>query len=302
MAVLSLSSVARNEALRAINEHKLPESFIRVVEEFYLPVAYELTQPLSSELSFVGIQGSQGSGKSTCADFISLLIQYQFGKRAVVMSIDDFYLTKSQRQQMSSDVHSLFVTRGVPGTHDVGLLESVLDSARAGRNFRIPVFDKSIDDRAPEKSWQNIDSKVDFLILEGWCVGVLAESDAKLGAPINDLEAFEDSDGGWRQHVNFELKEHYSPIFEQLDSLIALQAPSFDCVYDWRLLQEQKMIARLKSNGQDISGAQSPEQIRRFISHYQRLTDHALKTMPDYADYVFELNADHSYNQLIVRS
>ena len=39
-----------------------------------------------------------------------------------VFSIDDFYKTKIDRLRMSKKKHPLFITRGVPGTHDLKLL------------------------------------------------------------------------------------------------------------------------------------------------------------------------------------
>jgi len=301
MSVLSLSAPAREQALRAIDKHKLPDGFIQAVEEFYLSLTKDLVESTTNDVSFIGIQGSQGSGKSTCAEFIALLAEHQFDKKVLVMSIDDFYLTQAERLKMASEVHPLFATRGVPGTHDVELLESVLVSARSGRSFKVPRFDKSIDDRAPETSWQQIGSKVDIVILEGWCVGLTPEQDSSLAMPVNELERIEDADAVWRATVNTALNERYARLFSELDLMIALQAPSFDCVFDWRMLQEQKMIARLQATGQDTSGAQSPEQIRRFISHFQRLTLHALETMPPRVDYLLTLNPDHSYDELHIK-
>ena len=58
------------------------------------------------------------------------------------------------------------------------------------------------------------------------------------------------------------------------------------------------MIARLVLEGRDTSQAQTPAQIERFISHYQRLTEHALATMPTQADWLLELNALHGFKSL----
>ena len=303
MSVISLSTTARNAALQTIKEQKLPEHFLQIVEEFYLPVAIEIVSSLSADTpTFIGVQGSQGSGKSTCAEFMRILLAHQFDKKIVVMSIDDFYLTKAERVEMSKTVHPLFLTRGVPGTHDVAMIESVFSSARAGEDFEVPVFDKSIDDRAPQSCWQRVTEKTDVVVLEGWCVGIPPELDVKLTKPVNDLEKFEDSDAVWRSKVNDALKNSYAELYARFDKLIALQAPSFDRVFEWRLLQEEKMIARIKARGGDTSETQSPEQISRFIAHYQRLTQHGLETMPAQADYLITLNTDHSYNELKIRA
>ena len=40
----------------------------------------------------------------------------------VIFSIDDFYKTFHERRIMAKKVNPLFLTRGVPGTHDTKLL------------------------------------------------------------------------------------------------------------------------------------------------------------------------------------
>ena len=55
---------------------------------------------------------------------------------------------------MSKKVSPLFLTRGVPGTHDTKLLLKCLKSLK-NHNFRkvlIPRFDKSTDDRFKKKN------------------------------------------------------------------------------------------------------------------------------------------------------
>ena len=45
-----------------------------------------------------------------------------------VFSIDDFYKTKNDRIIMSKKIHPLFITRGVPGTHDIKLLNQTIQN------------------------------------------------------------------------------------------------------------------------------------------------------------------------------
>jgi len=298
MTIESLSDKTLSLLNSEISKQKLPDYFLSTVIDFYWPVACQLNQASSKGSKFVGIQGSQGSGKSTIADFLKILLESEFQKSTLVMSIDDFYLTKEQRKQLSIEMHPLLVTRGVPGTHDIGLLNSVFDHAKQSCEFSVPVFDKSIDDRASESEFQLIQSAVDILILEGWCVGLSAQTDEQIKTPINNLERDEDSSGIWRFMVNEALKQQYKPVFDRLDYQIFLQAPSFECVYDWRLLQEQKMVERLKRQGKDTSGALNKSQITRFISHYQRLTEHALNSMPARSNCVLSLNKDHSFTSI----
>ena len=288
-----------------IEQHTLPKHFSTIVNDFYFPVAKELNEKLSSndakKVCFVGIQGSQGSGKSTFADFLKTLLENEFNKQVLVISIDDFYLTKAERIELSNNIHPLFETRGVPGTHDIELLENVFQSIKnkkQGQPILVPTFNKATDDRHPTEHWQKIDKKVDVVILEGWCVGIDPQTEADLTRACNDLESTEDHDAIWRRYVNQQLTNGYSDLYNQLDFLISLLAPSFECVFEWRSLQEQKLIDKLSEQGGDTSKTLSPKQVKRFISHYQRLTEHAIQTMPSKADWLLRLNKDHSFSAL----
>ena len=52
----------------------------------------------------------------------------------------------------------------------------------------IPKFDKSSDDRFPKNKWQKIKKKPNFVIFEGWGVGVTPQKKNDLINPINKLE------------------------------------------------------------------------------------------------------------------
>lgn len=96
------------------------------------------------------------------------------GLCTVVASLDDFYLRRSERTKLAGRVHPLLLTRGVPGTHDLGLLLRTLASllgSRDGATTALPVFDKRHDDRAAESEWRQVHGHVDVAILEGWCIG-----------------------------------------------------------------------------------------------------------------------------------
>ena len=221
----------------SIVEHGLPDEYYDSAERYLYPLAESLyvdsQKPGNPDQTtyYVGIQGSQGSGKSTCADFLKLILEVEFGLSVLVASIDDFYLTLQQRKALVSKVHPLLLTRGVPGTHDITMLHTMFDNANQQKPFIVPVFDKSIDDRAPQEQWQCIETPVDVVILEGWCVGIKDQSDDELSLSINELERVEDPDMVWRQHVNQALRNDYSPLYARLNRLIALQVPSFDCVF-----------------------------------------------------------------------
>lgn len=310
MTKLELNKDNVNVIKQVIAEHKLPKDFISTVNNYYLPLADDLIskakKPQQGNCLFLGIQGTQGSGKSTCAAFLKLIFETHYNKRTLVISIDDFYLTLKERQSLAKTSHPLFITRGAPGTHDIPLLEKTVSQCsniKTSDSISIPIFDKSIDDRATQAQWQTVNEPLDIIILEGWCVGLTEQSESELKEPINELEVLEDRDQSWRNYVNQKLANEYAELYAKFDYLIALQAPSFECVFEWRLLQEQKLAEKLKQNKEQSSSpskVQTKEQLRRFISHYERLTRHALTSMPTQADYLLLLEADHQFSKLII--
>ncbi len=116
------------------------------------------------------IAGSQGSGKSTLSVLIKKFFLKFYSKNVVILSIDDFYLSSFQRKQLARKFNTdLFETRGVPGTHNLKLLDEVINNLMKKKfPVYIPVFDKVTDNK---KNYKRKISKVDLLILEGWCVG-----------------------------------------------------------------------------------------------------------------------------------
>lgn len=265
----------------------------------YLPIADWLVNHHTGSPHFVGINGAQGSGKSTFCRIIALLLSEGFGKRVATLSIDDLYLTHAERKQLSEKVHPLFITRGVPGTHDVALgLHLFQQLQQAHGSIKLPQFDKSVDDRSPESDWPSIDLPVDIILLEGWCVGTQAQTEAELQTPINELERDEDSNGQWRQYVNQQLIHSYPALFDQLDTLVMLEIPDLGKVMEWRSLQEQKLRDKRGDNHGVMDGAA----IKRFIMHYERLTLANLATLPQRANLLLKLDDNHQISEIMTRN
>lgn len=285
-----------------ILSEQLPIEFKETVERWYTPLLENIIASKGSGTLVVGIQGLQGSGKSTLAKFLVFLAKQQFGLNAVDISLDDFYLTKRERTELSEATHPLLVTRGVPGTHDVTLAIDTISKLKATTKtseVHLPRFDKAIDDRSPEHDWKQSKGHVDLVIFEGWCVGCRPQSAAELNHPINHLEASEDSNGIWRNYVNDQLAGGYQKLFKLLDKLVVLQAPSFDTVIEWRSLQEQKLAQSLSPNADhDELELLDHDKLSRFISHYERLSKHALSTLSSQADWLLTLDSDHRVTSL----
>ncbi len=275
-----------------IKAHSLPAEFSVTAERHYLPLADWLSRRARRAAPFLlGINGAQGTGKSTLGQFLKAAL-HEAGQSSAVLSIDDFYLGKTSREVLATEIHPLLSVRGVPGTHDAVLMRQTLGDLRllkAGETSRVPVFDKAIDDRVATSEWANIDGPLDAVILEGWCVGTPPQPDSELQQPINGLEAAEDRDGRWRSYVNDCLRERYAPIFAGLDALCYLQIPDFGVVTSWRAEQERKLAARRPGRG-----IMSDAGIVQFVQYFERLTRVALAALPQTADVVLELARDHS--------
>lgn len=270
----------------------LPPGYARQAETVWLPFLDDVRGAVEGgRLKVLGVHGAQGCGKSTLAALIKWYLEGHCGLRVAQLSLDDFYLTRDQRQDLAGSVHPLFATRGVPGTHDIPLALSVIANLKAvgGSDVALPRFDKALDDRAPPGSWPVVTGPIDLIVLEGWCVGATPQGASALSAPINQLEAEEDAEGVWREAVNAQLSGPYQQLFAELDYLLMLAAPDFDCVAGWRTQQEEKMIARRGAEG---AGVMTPAQVLRFIQFYQRLTEHCLAELPDRADCVMRLGSD----------
>ncbi len=254
--------------------------------EALLPIEAFLRERLATATTplVIGLCGAQGSGKSTIA---AALAEHIAG--TVVLSLDDLYLPKAERERLAELVHPLLRTRGVPGTHDVALGEAVLADLRAGRPVALPRFDKAIDDRLPQSAWPHVD-RARLVIFEGWCIGARPQPDAALATPINALEGDDDADGRWRRYVNDALRDRYPGLFA-VDALGLLAAPNFDVVYQWRLQQEHALGAEMAAGGR-TGRAMSDEEVGRFIQFYRRLTEHILHEMPGRADLVVRLDAE----------
>ena len=120
-------------------QHQLPPAYLDSALKWFAPVGELLREHQSGASGpiLVGVNGCQGSGKSTLCDYLCEWFAAEHGLRAIALSLDDFYLTQSERRQLAEDVHPLLATRGVPGTHDIPLLMATLDALLAGAPVQV---------------------------------------------------------------------------------------------------------------------------------------------------------------------
>ena len=259
-----------------------------LIADYYLPMAEWIAEHAEQRMLVLGLNGAQGTGKSTLARLLRLLLERLYGMRVALLSLDDLYLTAAERMRRAEAIHPLLATRGVPGTHDVSLGIRTIRALRDGKPLAIPRFDKARDDRAPVAEWPRWEGRCDLVIFEGWCVGARPQRVDELREPINALEREDDPTGDWRFYVNRELGGHYQGLFAEIDALLMLRPDSFERVVQWREQQE----ARLRESG---GGPQvmAPEAVRRFVMYFERLTRFMWEEMPERADAVVHLGENH---------
>ncbi|MDZ7867935.1 MAG: kinase [Rheinheimera sp.] len=210
-------------------------------------------------LKIFAISGAQGSGKTTLAASLQQALQ-QDRLRCGVVSLDDYYLSRRDRQILERQIHPLFAMRGVPGTHQIQRFQQDLQLQQQGKALALPRFDKGRDDSSADLPA----TCYDVLIVEGWCLGAMAQSAEQLASPVNVLDLEPDA-AIWRGYQNQQLQECYQPLWPLLQQMIYLQAPDWPTVCHWRQQQEDALW-RQQGTGM------GPVALQQFMLPFQRWT------------------------------
>ena len=296
----------KNDYLNFLNNeaiyNKSKSSKIKNLKKIYIPISFWINNKCKKKgrTLILGLSGSQGSGKTTVSGILQIILKKFFKKNIYIISIDDFYKTLRDRNRMSQQKHSLFKTRGVPGTHDINLIKNFFISVKRKKfkKIRLPKFNKSIDDRSKKNYWHNINKRPEIIILEGWCVGAKPQIISSLRKPVNILERHEDKDLIWRKYANEKLKKEYKEVFAMIDYFIFMKVPNFKIVFKWRLLQENKLRKKLHYKKKIMTYSA----IKRFIMFYQRITLQMMKDLSKSASIVLLLKKNHEIKRVLFRS
>lgn len=248
--------------------------------------------PRESIPPVVGINGAQGSGKSTIATMVADALEQVHDQRAVVLGLDDFYLGLPPRYRLEREVHPLCLTRGVPGTHDVPLMIDVfnaLDCAGARTRTPLPLFDKLADDRISREEWPVFEGRPGVILFEGWCVGLQADDVPEWAGQINDLEAEMDPHGEWFNWSLAALRDDYRAIWQRIELLVSIEVPDLETVIESRLQQEQGLPGGEERPRMDRAA------VIRFVQHYERFTRALWASMPERADMLFRRDRGFTY-------
>ena len=267
----------------------------KMLKSFLIPVCFWISKKSNNKKPyFVGLAGGQGTGKTTISSILEIILRKYFKLNVFKISIDDFYRTRKERFNLSNKVHPLLMTRGVPGTHDIKIMLDFFRKSKTKKfkTFRLPKFNKAVDDRCKKNHWYTIKKRPDVIIFEGWCVGAKAEKNNTLKKSINSLEKANDPKLIWRKFVNKQLKTNYKKLYDQLDCLIYLKAKNFSLLQKWRLIQEKKLWLKNK-NKKTNNKIMSKGDVINFMQTYQRITQNMFKFAPKYASIIFNLNSKH---------
>jgi len=252
--------------------------FKKNYQQAYYPLIKQIlkwqTNKAKSSSPIIGLNAPQGAGKSTLVNLIKQVIKFEQGLETVVLSIDDFYMSRSERGLLANKIHPLLMTRGVPGAHDIELAIKTVASLKNRNVTAIPRFNKATDERLSFDQWDQLTKPVDFILLEGWCLGALPQNNSQLKIPTNQLERLEDESGIWRNYVNQQLADKYQSLFSMVNHWIKLSAPSFDTVCRWRKQQEEKLNCVTNRLNLPNSKVMNSQALKRFMMHFERLTRH----------------------------
>ncbi|NES19684.1 MAG: glycerate kinase [Symploca sp. SIO3E6] len=305
--VLSLPSLQKQEAggrrqeaggegggsVSDLGKKSTKQQVILSLWNLWLPLAMQLAlsrQQLCRPL-IQGILGGQGTGKTTLATVLRLILTH-LGYQTLSLSIDDIYKTYEERQQLQQQDPRL-IWRGPPGTHDIELGLQLLEQLRQpnpAAPIAVPRFNKSAWGGIGDRSGSELVENVDIVLFEGWLVGVQpvdpAVFEGNTPAPIQTP-----ADRSFAREMNERLRD-YLPLWEYLDRLIVLYPVDYRLSKQWRLQAERDMIATGKSGMSD-------DQISQFVEYFWKslhpeLFITPLTRNPSLVDLVVEINPDHT--------
>lgn len=271
---------------------------IELMWTLWLPLALSIDRAqrtkaarADTRLFVQGILGGQGTGKTTLAKVLRLLLN-ELGQQAAILSIDDLYLTYAERCELKRQ-DPRFVWRGPPGTHDISLgIQTLADisSAQPDEQVALPRFDKSLYGGKGDRTQPALAIAPTVVLFEGWCVGVQPLDEAAfadlsaLPSPINT-----ESDRLFAKDCNSQLSA-YLPLWSYLDSLTVLRPEDYRLSQQWRQQAERQMISQGKSG-------LSESEIAAFVTYFWRALHPQLFIEPltrsDRIDLIAIIHKDH---------
>lgn len=256
-----------------------------VADDWIWGLAFPLLSALESasrgsKRSLVGLSGLPGCGKTSLANWIRMASQH-LGVGVAVVSLDDFYWPSELLEQAIAG-NPWSAPRALPGSHDIDLMARKLNEWRQTGVLVAPCFDKSRrGGRGDRSGW--FSQTADVLLFEGWFLGAEV-SDESLDPPLTPEEK------AYRP-LSCTALSQYERIWEYLDSLWHLRAPSVSASGLWKSQQEATMHERTGVRLDQHS-------LERFVRMIETaLPQKSLQSIPR-ADVVVELTQQRSVHEL----
>lgn len=271
-----------------------PDYLAQTLWHLWLPLALQLVRDRTSlqRPLIQGILGGQGTGKSTLAAILKLILT-GLGYPTLNLSLDDLYKTYAERQQLRQADPRL-IWRGPPGTHDLALGIAVLDRLRnAETEIAIPRFDKSAYGGEGDRTQPEIVSQIEIILFEGWFVGVKPIDPIAFDNPPSPIHT--ESDRAFAREMNAKLAD-YLPLWQRLDRLWILYPSDHRLSKQWRHQAEQDAISQGRSGMSDRDLEQFVEYFWRSL--HPELFIQPLTQQPDWVNLVIEIDRDRTITQV----
>jgi D-glycerate 3-kinase len=119
----------------------------------------------------------------------------------------------------------------------------------------------------------------------------VAQEEAALNQPVNDLERERDADQKWRRATNNMVRDHYQPLYGLFDRWVYRKPPSWDAVCQWSQRDNEVWLKRMSDRGVEVSEEQR-QGGEIFSQLSQRFALESVARLSRKSDYVLTLDAD----------
>ena len=262
--IYSLYKIYNSKIMQEIKQNE--KQYLEYLYYIYFPIVEYINnlkkQNLDKPLVF-GILGHQGTGKTTFANVLQILLHQLYNYKVNFLSIDDLYKTYSELEILKTNDPD-YVYRGPPGTHDINLGLDVFKKFKNRQsNYILPRYDKSLNnglgDRSDELSIK-IEKPLDILIFEGWFLTVNPVTDIEISLYKNSDKSTNHYNENLIRKMNAKL-EPYKELWDCIDNLINLRPENYEFSRQWRINAEHEMIRR---SGKGLNN----EQLNKFLDFF----------------------------------
>jgi putative hydrolase of the HAD superfamily len=227
----------------------------KIIKNQILPLITKIKSYYSSKTTtIIGIQGGQGTGKTTLQYFLKKSLN-KLGYSVESFSMDDFYESHIYRLNLRKTYPNnpyYQLVRGAPGTHRIKELKETLKNIKSGKPFKILRFDKSLHNGSGDtlNKSNKINKRPDFVFIDGFFLGLPNISKKQLQEIYklqkNSLKTF-----------NIKLTDikiiktnlnKYKELWKFIDKLIMIKEDSPKYQVKWRLQQEKELKKKKKES------------------------------------------------------